>query len=1363
MPIQGGMPILMDTNDDVSGLSDAEVELRAIEAIPPIPFGQLTERDLIGTFYSAQHSPISPEPWPPLPANMGRLPIWDLGDGIFLLDDRLLNYNLTPIAPFETGGGRMRAMSGIDPPGGGGGSTNMQPMGFTPPNYGTNLWISQYVKSSGNMIGTVSNTISDILYEVQSRTDLLQTNWNSEGFIYGSELTNWTAFSMGIGSPSNLFLRIRSWQDDGSGLPLWWQLQYFGQTGVDPYGNPAGDGWNNLQKFQNGMNPNLFYTPPTPQGVTVSYNPTNGTATVSWLPSPGSVTNYTVNFNGTDYNVAAGVNSLTEAISLTPWDILWSLLYGTGTYFNVQANYAGGSSPQSSTSLSPDYPNGVNVIPYSQGSVYLVASPSTLPPGTTAIRLIRIDPTAEDYYGDYSFDTNWDIPISAFTNGLYLIPTFMQAAPVDSYGQAIYEWWVGTVGTGGIANSLANPLSNCMANSDLNYNDYFGDNYGESDNTYDTHWLMTPFFDGRAQLKQNLIFLLRAGLNNLPFQFTELYPDVGNIEFTKPTNYAYASFYSFYSPGYPPAAGVYAFLPFGENYLYRNFVFNVSDADPQSGRLTSFTNLFSGVAGLALNEPPTYLFQLPTTNGVSIPSLLATNQTRWLFLYLPPYNGAGYNPIGIIQSGSTNQMSSNVRNTFGLQFLSTEIAYGTNGSVGTYLLNPGYSTTQGGYFYSETAQPQFQTVEYDFWNPNLDSLPGMTNFLTTNTSRLMITDVGNPNFFVAGYAKLAVQNGYSGVYGYLGQYFTNAYQIDTNGVVTTNTTGILSPYGYFFPTNPGPVALVTMPDIDTGARGTCIVYAASIQLDKNHDTNMDLSFNGVDATSQSSPMAVWVNNGLIIPGTGGNLDHNVQVSANSPRNFSYGKITCQRDLENFFRLWICGVPSLPSSQGYSVTLSCSAISGSPAINLYTAETNGSTLYLTSTNVAQSLVNETKLGTISSSSTYTFPNNFFNGSNKCFLFEGAGIGEGQFTLTIYKNGNIIAQTSAFIDLHDIKDLYEQAHIANVLTTFPNMVNTTNASTFVSDHALADNSDETKQFIVFVHGWRMGIWDYQDFSDTMFKRLYWAGYQGRFAALRWPTLSADDFKFFANAQSYLTYNRSEHIAFDSGAGTCAYLDYLKSRFPDYSINVAAHSMGNVVMMEALKDQLAEGHAVIDNYVLMQAAVPAHCYQTNLPDYSAFTAAENNSHTPDIYRGYPGNIAGAVNNQIVNFFNTNDFALATGTLPAIGSVSWEGNQVNYKPDWVQGYTSDGTNCFHDVSDVVTNAHEKMAFVARPRSKAAGAREGVAGEIGGGEVDLKANYGFDRNADEHSAEFNWNIQQLGDFYKQLGISLKVIQPPTP
>ena len=636
----------------------------------------------------------------------------------------------------------------------------------------------------------------------------------------------------------------------------------------------------------------------------------------------------------------------------------------------------------------------------------------------------------------------------------------------------------------------------------------------------------------------------------------------------------------------------------------------------------------------------------------------------------------------------------------------------------------------------------------------------------------MMLGVGNA-IKIAGYAKMAVQNGYPGTYAYLGQYFDKAFRVDTNGMVTTNTTGVLSPYGDFFPTESGRAALVTMPDVDSGARGTGIVYCVALQVDKNHDGIMDATFNSPDKTSQASPMVCWVNNGYTVAGTGGNLDTDKPVPPSHPEyaNYRGGKVTCQRDLENFFRLWIRGVPQLPSSEGYSINLSMTGFSNSPAINVFaSADPLGGTGYLSDTNVAASQARTVldgtgnpeysySLATISPAQNFTLPANYFDNNypyHSRFLFEGAGIGLGQLTMTISQNGKTLCQSSVWLDLHDVKDLYEQARITNVPTTYPAMVNSTNTSVFVVDHQSPINAPGQNQMIVYVHGWRMTQFDYYSFSESMFKRLYWAGYQGRFASLRWLTLSADN---SGSLGQYFTYNRSEHIAFDSGVGASAYFDSLKARFPESSINVAAHSMGNIVMMETLKNQLAAGHTAIDNYVLMQAAVPAQCYLSNLPDYGRFTTAEANSHTPDVYRGYPGAINGALNGQMVNFFNTNDFALATGIknfIVGTVEVNWEKNQVDNKPDSFWHYSSDGTTatCLDGGFRVVTDPHELMPFVSRPRSKALGALGGVGGVIAGSQVDLNANYGFDRNFDEHSAQFNWNIQRLNrtnGFYQVL------------
>ncbi len=356
------------------------------------------------------------------------------------------------------------------------------------------------------------------------------------------------------------------------------------------------------------------------------------------------------------------------------------------------------------------------------------------------------------------------------------------------------------------------------------------------------------------------------------------------------------------------------------------------------------------------------------------------------------------------------------------------------------------------------------------------------------------------------------------------------------------------------------------------------------------------------------------------------------------------------------------------------------------------------------------------------------------------------------LTISRNGTNVASTSTFLDLRDVKDLFEHVLITNITDATPASF----ASAFQESNLVDNDPTEDKKIIAYVHGWRMGEWDYKSFSETMFKRLYWQGYRGRFVSIRRPTLSKDD--YFLPINDFLTYNRSEFRAFKSGQGVSIYFNHLKQRFPDYSLNVASHSMGGIVMMEALKRDLGLGRANVDNYVIMQGALPAHCYDTNYPNYNLLVEAEQRSTgTPDTYRGYLGAVSQAVNGKIVDFYNTNDFALATGNLQGYG-VSWENNQIDYKPDTGLGYTTDGTNGFKN-SVLVTDKREIMPFVARPLSKAVGAGPDVGGMIFiTGQVDLTALNNFRGDKSEHSAEFNYNIQRLWPFYHSL---LSTLFPP--
>jgi hypothetical protein len=571
--------------------------------------------------------------------------------------------------------------------------------------------------------------------------------------------------------------------------------------------------------------------------------------------------------------------------------------------------------------------------------------------------------------------------------------------------------------------------------------------------------------------------------------------------------------------------------------------------------------------------------------------------------------------------------------------------------------------------------------------------------------------------------------------------------------VTTNRAGFLSPYGEFLPMQPGPAALVTLPDLDTGQRGTGIVHVIKLQLDVNHDGTMDLSFGGPDNTSQERPFVFWLNNDHDAPGHGGAPDRELPCPPAAP-DYLTGGIYSARDLEDYARLWFIGLPPLSAANGYSVSLSWGTIaSGHPSILIFQAwEADGGIAYLTNAFTAADQLNSSdynrSIGTVSNSALAFPPDAFAGGGNYHFLFEAAGVGSGQLMLTVSQGTNILAQTSAWLDLRDVKDMFEQARVTNVVTTFPAMRNTINTSDFTIDHQLPTSSDEAKEVIVLVHGWNNDPWQSENYAETMFKRLFWQGYRGRFVALRWPTLSGETDPW----TSLLTYNRSEYIAFRSATGASAYFDWLRARFLDYTINVCAHSMGNVLMMEALKLQLAAGSHSIDNYVLMEAAVPAHCYDTNAPVCPGLFTTETPPQTPDTYRGYPGAINAALRpgGHMFNFFNTNDFALA----------AWVGNQLLNKPQPPWYYMGPNLQPYLFPSTPVTDPREVMAFAARPRSYAVGAQPGVDSVILGSEVDLAGAFGFGREESDHSGQFNRAIQQVLNFYFTLLRRLNNSQP---
>jgi hypothetical protein len=534
-----------------------------------------------------------------------------------------------------------------------------------------------------------------------------------------------------------------------------------------------------------------------------------------------------------------------------------------------------------------------------------------------------------------------------------------------------------------------------------------------------------------------------------------------------------------------------------------------------------------------------------------------------------------------------------------------------------------------------------------------------------------------------------------------------------------------------------------------GGLGGDSVRLTAIDLKIAVDTNRDgeIVFAGetsdpkkVDATTPDKPFRFWCNEDQDVRLADGSEDDIESSEKDSDDKF----IDSKRDLEDFARIWMQITPAL---EGTTAELSWRNVQGNPAVNIFTAfELDGGTKYLTDDEIADNQRLSFATAKVSNGSPYQFDPGFFSdGKTKYFIFEGAGVGKGELVLQLKKDGQVIAESSVHLDLKSIKDMYERATLDDgTLEPLPlaQELNT-----------VAQDPDESKHIILFIHGWNNTEPGWLSTSETLLKRLWWQGYRGRVATIKWP----------CDLQLQL-FNRSEFKAFKSGLGTSRYFNKLKSRFPDYSLNVFAHSQGTVVLGEALNEQVEGGFRAVSNVVLTQGAIPAHCYNKDAAFYQDFLTKEVSTPTPEKYRDRFGVVSGVLSGRLTNLYNAEDFALVTGAWPDESGIdtNWEQNQILLKPDWYRGYSTDGVKGFNSLGTEVTDVRELIAMVSRSRSKAVGAMSATGGTVFESiNIGKDTAYDFQDTRPDHSGQFARGIQVLDAYYKTLLEKFQIVPNP--
>jgi hypothetical protein len=517
-------------------------------------------------------------------------------------------------------------------------------------------------------------------------------------------------------------------------------------------------------------------------------------------------------------------------------------------------------------------------------------------------------------------------------------------------------------------------------------------------------------------------------------------------------------------------------------------------------------------------------------------------------------------------------------------------------------------------------------------------------------------------------------------------------------------------------------------------------------------------------------------------------------------------IDSKRDLEDFSRIWINATNILSQLQSGTLTLGLrwQGTGGDPILKLYkSCEPDGGKKYLEDETTAttqiggsygNALIDKNDVNVLKKETVFQFTKEFWSSVNANdpvahLLFEAAGEGKGQLTTVLFNSqGKEIGRGPAhYFQLMDVRKMYYRAKVTpeDIPTPYefaPDQPLVPNL-TFKMDPENPKDPDPNKNAfvpynfdnykmnaVVFVHGWRLTEESARNFGETMFKRLWHQGYRDLFATLRWPT-------YYHDLPPFGKFNESEYRAWKCGKPLKEFVNYFKANFMTGfgdiilpQVNLVAHSMGNVVVGSALKQGL-----MVTNYVLMQAAVPAGCYDVseNMNNYQDFLDAETETKTPDWegnlgYRGYLAEVTNTVT-KLINFYNPVDYALTQN--------SWEQNQIVLKPDYFGFFPNQTTYVYHDenspyidkifecwlnkpndVERQVIDGHEAMSFVARPRSQAVGITP-TSGSIQDN-VNLKeAPYNFTDSKYHHSGQFNRKIQELDEFYSLLHDSLKLEQ----
>ncbi|NNG00153.1 MAG: alpha/beta hydrolase [Desulfobacteraceae bacterium] len=252
---------------------------------------------------------------------------------------------------------------------------------------------------------------------------------------------------------------------------------------------------------------------------------------------------------------------------------------------------------------------------------------------------------------------------------------------------------------------------------------------------------------------------------------------------------------------------------------------------------------------------------------------------------------------------------------------------------------------------------------------------------------------------------------------------------------------------------------------------------------------------------------------------------------------------------------------------------------------------------------------------------------FEGTGTSFTYNGLVEDAGIELSIVNSEKKVLLSDKAYIQLMELKHYYNHysvgtGYMAEPETTAEN-VHEYPTSNYIYMPIFKD--EPTEDYLLFVHGWRMLYHERIDFAETAFKRLYWSGYKGRFGLFSWPTgwfdkpphlyydesiwqdSWSESFDLIYNhvLKHLQNYGASEYVARTSGGGLSQLIGSGIVGSTYANVHLMAHSMGNIVISEALKKVLIsnDSNPQIKTYLALQSALSAGAFNSLVPDIDDF----------------------------------------------------------------------------------------------------------------------------------------------------------------